>query len=400
MSRLAAPSPAAPRRMLPLAALLLLSVSLTPLGGCGWFGGPSEADQVASAVDPFHEPQPGTATGLNRAWKSNVASEPSHRMEHPGVIAVDKGDVYVASHQGAVTRIDRQTGSRAWNVEIGRGIEGGVAVDGELVFAGTTDGQLVALKKEDGSVAWRAPLTTVATSAPAAAAGRVIVVSLDNRAHCFDARTGKRLWSHAATPEALVLMGAGAPTVVGSAVLVGYSTGEVFALALEDGRRLWSDNLTTLSASRSELDMLQDVDARIVVDGKRAYAVNHQGRLTAFNVNGGRIWERPLSALRTPLILGDRIIAADTEGNLQAVSAADGTPLWKVRLTSGLLAAPVEWNGKIVAADDEGRLYTVSPRDGKVVGLDKIKETVFADPIVADKALYLWTNEGNLHRYD
>ena len=57
------------------------------------------------------------------------------------------------------------------------------------------------------------------------------------------AEDGRRLWSHNGIPETAGLLGGASPAVEGEVVVVAYSSGELFALRVENGRAVWSDNL-------------------------------------------------------------------------------------------------------------------------------------------------------------
>jgi outer membrane protein assembly factor BamB len=159
---------------------------------------------------------------------------------------------------------------------------------------------------------------------------------------------------------------------------------------------LWAENLS-ITGGRSELDLLQGVAAGIVLSEegdnpisgiKKLFAVNHQGRAVALLPrNGARVWERRLSAIRRPWLLGKQLFFSEMEGHV-------------VALSDGLLTAPVAMAGKVVVADNRGRLISLDSNTGRVLGMDKLGEAVLADPVLVDNSLFLWTNEGNVLRYD
>ena len=47
---------------------------------------------------------------------------------------------------------------------------------------------------------------------------------------------GRKLWSHNGIPETAGLLGGASPAVEGEIVVVAYSSGELFALRVENGR--------------------------------------------------------------------------------------------------------------------------------------------------------------------
>ncbi|MBF0628564.1 MAG: PQQ-binding-like beta-propeller repeat protein [Magnetococcales bacterium] len=378
------------------------------LSGCaapGWLGG---GKGEAKGSTRFQFPDPGSATGLRMAWKRGIGSAPDKHFVQPGRIAISQDAVFVGTFQGYVTRVARDSGEVAWKTDLGAAIMGGVGVDEMRVYAGTEQGQMVALSRNTGAELWRTRLTTAVDSAPLVVDGKVIFLTLDNHTYALDAQTGDRLWSHSTPAELLVVMGSSTPSAADGLVFVGYSSGEVFALRLRDGKRVWSDNLRVLGGS-GELDLIQDVDAAVVfsedqgprVTPRRAFMVNHQGRVVACLVaNGTRIWEKRLSALQQPLWSMGRLYVADMEGNMVALSADDGVELWRVRLTDGLLTSPVLYKGKILVADNQKHLFSLDPTSGRVTGLETLSGPVSSLPVAAEEGVYWWTNEGDLLRYE
>ncbi|MBF0295758.1 MAG: PQQ-binding-like beta-propeller repeat protein [Magnetococcales bacterium] len=394
------------------------------LGGCAsmpgwvpsWMGGKDEKKRTEPVVPRQPVQVAEGPTGLQLAWRKSNASlhdwrgggEPSEHFEQPARFVVTDGEAYVGTFQGRVVKYDLKTGGVAWSVQVGSSVMGGVAVDEERVFAGTEQGEMIALKRSNGELVWRTRVATTVDSAPAVADGKVVFVTLDNRTYALDAVTGKRLWMHSTTAEALVVMGSATPTIADGLVFVGYSSGEVYVLRLADGNRAWSDNLRVLGGS-SELDMMQDVDASVVLSGqhgpqvapRRAFMANHQGRLVAyFAATGSRIWEKKLSVVRQPLWFQGRLFLADLEGNLVAISADDGVELWRAHITDGMLTTPIIFKDKVVVADNKKNLFTLDPASGRLLGRDPVPGAVMSLPMVDDRGLYLWTNSGELLRYE
>lgn len=383
------------------------------LAGCGtmpslggpmdrWFGGDEpETPQTLSGIT-YVEPRPGTPTGLKTAWNRGLASAPGDEMLHPQEIAVDGDSVFVATYQGELLRVDRNSGREVWSVDFDVPLRGGPGVSADGVFVGTAYGEMIAVERADGALRWRERLPTAVASAPAISSKLAIVLTINNQTFALDTATGTRIWRHATLPQALSVMDAATPTVSGGLVFVGYSTGELFVLDVESGAQVWSDILLVM-AGRSELDLLQDVDASVVVapGANAAFAANHQGQIMAFVPGTGeKYWTRGMSVLRKPLLAGDKLFVSDMDGNVAGLKVSDGSLLWRTQVSDGVLTAPVLFGDRVVVADDKGRLVTLNPATGQVAGLDKLGEPVFADPVTSSGDLYLWTNKGNLYRFN
>ncbi len=383
--------------------LLLLSGCATPtwLGGSGSKEGKKESTQ-------FHLPDPGHKTGLHQVWKRSLAGSPDTHFIHPPRIAVSSDAVFVGTFQGRVVRVNRRSGAVEWEFSAEVPIKGGVAVDEERVFAGTEQGEMLALSRLTGKLLWRTQVLTSVDSAPVVADGKVIFLTLDNHTYALDAVSGAQVWMHSTPTESLVVMGSATPTAAGGLVYIGYSSGEVFALSTTNGHRAWSDNLRVLGGS-SELDLMQDVDASIVLSAQhgpqmtpqRAFVVSHQGRVISyFAASGSKVWERRMSAVRQPLWSTGRLFLSDMEGSVVAMSSDDGVELWRERISDGLLSAPVMFKDRLLVADDKERLFSMDSTSGRVVGMEKLSGPLMSLPVATEDGLFLWTNEGDLLRYE
>lgn len=387
---------------------LLLAVLV--LNGCStptWLGGKGDGKDKESTR--FHPPDPGTTTGLNPGWRRSIASSAAKHFTQPGRLAVSREALFIGTFQGHVVRVDRKSGEILWKAGVGAAVTGGVSIDDSRVYAGTEQGQMVALEQSTGAEVWRTQMNTSVDSAPLVADGKVIFLTLDNRTHALDAQSGRKLWSHSTPAEQLVVMGSSTPSSADGLVFVGYSSGEVFALRLSDGQKAWSDNLRVVGGGSGELDLIQDVDAAIVfsddagprVAPRRAFAVNHQGRVVAYwATNGTRIWEKRVSAVQQPLWSRGRLFISDMEGHLIALSADDGVEMWRVRLSDGLLSSPVMYKGSILVADNQKRLFALDPVSGRLTGRELLPGPVLSLPVVTEEGVYWWTNDGDLLRYE
>lgn len=361
----------------------------------------SACSSTDEKVEAYVEPDPGQSIGLEKEWSRSIGGGADEYFQHPGVIALAGNEAYVGTYGGKVARVSLNGGRTAWDVDLDTEVSGGVELGPERVFVGTAGGEMVALSRADGEQLWRVRVSTKVASAPRYAEGRIFFTTLDNRTFALDAKSGERLWVHQSVPEPLVMMGAAQPTVKDGVVYIGYSSGEVFALGVQDGATRWSVNLMVLGG-RSEVDRLQDVDADLIIGDRRIFAVNHQGSIAAIDKESGRrLWRRKFSGIRTPLLKNGRLYVSHVDGSLAAVSEEGGAVLWSSVLSDGVLTAPAMVGGKLMVADDKGRLFAVEPRRGEVVGLDRLSDPVYGAPrSLAGNGLLLWTNDGNLIHYN
>ena len=106
----------------------------------------------------------------------------------------------------------------------------------------------------------------------------------------------------------------------------------------------------------------------IAVDGDRVFAAGYKGEVIAFNINNGHeIWRTKVK--KTPFSGGPAagnglVIVGTSEGEVVALSSADGKPRWRVRLNGEILAAPAISERAVAVRTVDGKLRALSPADG------------------------------------
>lgn len=328
---------------------------------------------------------------------------------------VSDGRVYTMDTAAVVRAFDADTGRRVWRVDIEPPDEdngnwgGGLAADGGKVFAATGFAQIVALAADTGRELWRTNITAPMRAAPTAFNDRVFAVTKDNQLFALDAGTGEILWSHTGIEETAGLIGSASPAVDGEIVVVPYSSGELFALRVENGRQLWAENLAAIRRADA-VSALADIRGRPVIDGERVFAISHSGRMVAIDrPTGRRLWEASLGGINQPWAAGDFVFVLTSDASVAAVTARDGRIRWLTPI--GLYSDPkdrqgrITWSGPVLAGDrlivsgSNGRAVTLSPYTGDIIGEQRMPDGVSLAPIVANGTLYFLTDEARLIAY-
>lgn len=353
---------------------------------------------------------------LEPVWTSDIGrgSGSYERLVHAPIVA--DGRLYAMDIRASVVAVDADSGQRLWKRELKAedekrrlGFGGGLAYAGGRVFATTGFGFISALDAENGREIWRYEGIIPFRGAPTVEDGRLFAVTQDNQVFALNANTGEVLWSEAGIAEDASLLGAASPAVAGDTVIAALSSGELFAMRVENGRMAWQD---TLSRTRrlTPLATLADIDGNPVVSDGRVYAVGHAGRMVAIDIRSGeRVWEVNIAGVGTPWIAGDYLYLITADSELAAVSAADGRIRWVTRLQRfedpDDRDEPVYWTGPVLAGDrlivasSNGFVLTLSPYTGDFISGAEIDEGTVAPPIVANAMLYVLTEGGDIVAY-
>ncbi len=347
-----------------------------------------------------------------RAWTTDVGegSDDDRRLLAQPLVV--NGVVYTMDSLTTVSAYDAARGGLLWRNDLEPEDEddgyfgGGIAYDAGRIYVSTGFARVFSLDAETGAVIWQQSVPAPIRAAPAAANGRVFVVTLDNQTIVLSAENGERLWSHSGLQEATGLVGGASPAVSGSTVIVPYSSGEIIGLLAENGRILWSDSLSSVT----RVDPLGDI-AHIrgapVIDRGVVFAISHSGRMIAVDLRRGvRAWEAALGGIEMPWIGGEFIFVLTNDAQLVCLTRRDGRIRWVRPLARFAKTEkqedPIHWAGPVLAGDrlivagSNRQALSISPYSGEVLGVIELPDSVFLAPVVADNSLYFLTEGGSL----
>jgi len=349
---------------------------------------------------------------LERAWRADAGDGANRYGRVVAQPVVANGRVYTLDAQDVVSAFDEKNGSRVWRFDTqpkdadALAYGGGVAAGDKRVYVGTGYGQVLALDSATGKEIWRVNVNSPIHSPPTVAGGRVFAVTVENELNVLASDDGRKLWTHNGLPEPAGLAGGASPAVAGDVVVVPYSSGEIYALRIENGRPLWNDSLAATQPVGA-LSSLADIRGAPVIDRDRVLAISHSGLMVSIDLRtGDRIWEQDIGGVHAPWVAGDFIYVLSADNELLCLTRADGRVRWATSLpqweNEEKKRDPIFWSGPVLAGDrlivisSEGEAISVSPYTGEALGKTEFPDGVFINPVVADKTLYVLTDEADL----
>lgn len=353
--------------------------------------------------------------GLQRAWTTGVGSGSSKRAKLLAQPVVAEGRVFTLDADTEVRAVDVKTGRTVWDRDITPEDEddtfsgGGLAYEDGMLFASTGFAQVVALDAATGKVVWRQSLSGPMRGAPTVRAGRVFVITVDNQTHALAAEDGAVLWSHQGIAETASLLGGTSPAVDGDVLVVPYSSGELFALRVDNGAVLWQDALATVRRTEG-VATLTDIRGRPIIDRGRVYAIGHADLLVAIDLRTGRrLWEREIGGIQSPWVAGDYLFLVTNNNEAVALDARTGRVQWVTQLQMWedeedregrlLWAGPVLASDRLILASSDGQLVSLSPYTGQLLGRIEAPDGVSIAPAVAGGTIFFLTDDADLVAY-
>jgi len=373
----------------------------------------SNSEWPDSGGFPDHAMQHLALSGrLDRLWSTDVGEGASRKTRITAQPVVGHGRIYGLDGGDVVFALDATTGNRVWKFETKPNDDaddtfgGGVAVNDGRIFVSTGYGIVYALDAGTGHLIWKHKTEVPFHGPPTAIDGRVLAVNVNNQLIALDAKDGHQLWIHTGLPEGADILGSPAPAVQGDTVVVAYSSGELFALRLENGHTEWTDNLAT-AQPMGALSSLADIHGRPVIDRGRVFAVSHSGRMVAIDLRtGDRVWEQDIGGTQGPWVAGDYVYVLSNDVTLLCLTWKDGRVRWSTPLprfdNPEKKRDAIHWVGPVLAGDrlivvsSTGMGFSVSPYTGKPLGTVDFPDGVFVDPVVANNTLYVLTDNARL----
>lgn len=98
-----------------------------------------------------------------------------------------------------------------------------------------------------------------------------------------------------------------------------------------------------------------------------------------------------------PVVAGSTVLFGADDNFVRALSASDGTLLWRFETKAQVFGAPAVDANTVYAASADGNLYAFSLSDGSLKWQYNAGEAMHVSPHVADNVVYVGTRDGRLH---
>ena len=377
--------------------LISLSLLLSLLSGCGWnpfeFLAPNKDEAKPADLVNFDE-----EVRLRRQWSVNIGKGQGKKYNRIKP-AIDGDVIYVASSNGNIYAINRESGNTLWRIRLEDEITGGVGVGGDLVLVGTLNSSLIALDADSGEIVWETAVSSEVLSAPAANNRVVVAQAVDGKLSGHDAETGEQIWIYENTVPALSLRGTSSPLIIENFVLAAFGNGSVVSLATDNGTLRWEERVA-IPTGTSEIDRMVDIDGDLFVTDQGLLLVpSFQGYLAAIDVVTGQTrWRVQESSANGASSGFGNIYISDERGHVKAYRSGEDDAVWvNEQLDLRNVSAPESFSNYVAVGDYQGYVHLLSQVDGRFVGRTRVDgDGIRAGMQSRGNTLYVYGNGGNL----
>ena len=350
---------------------------------------------------------------LKIAWRTSVGSGSSKKSAITTPPITSKTHVFTLDADQTIYKTDLATGRVDWKHKLKGlskrdkiGLGGGLGLEGDVLIAASGFGYVSALNVSDGSEIWTRSLGAPMTGAPTIKDGRVFVASNNNEIFALSLENGETLWSDQAIAESARVLGSPSPAAVEDFVIAPYSSGEIIAYLASNGRRLWTDAISK-SGRFTPISEINDIGSRPILAGGLVFASGQSGITIAIDGrSGSRIWSKQIGSTQAPALSGQYIFVIGTDATLVAMNAGTGDAYWVKQLPQFekeekkkdriSYAGPLLASGKVVILSSRGELLAFSPQTGEQVGSLKLGSTAYIEPVAAKGKILVLTDAAKL----
>jgi outer membrane protein assembly factor BamB len=376
-------------------ALILCSVIV--LSGCQYFKSKTNRDNIAPPAELVDF---SPSVKVSKAWGASFGRGERKLGLRQAPAAMD-GRVFAASPDGELSAFDAASGKPLWQVDSELRWSGGPGVGEGTLVVGALNGQVVAFNPDTGSERWRSRVSSEVISEPAIGRGLAVVRSNDGRVFAFSSTTGERRWVYDRSIPALTVRGNARPIIEGSTVYLGYDSGTVVALDLNEGRVLW-EQVISEGEGKTELERMVDIDGDMAATASELYVASYRGNIVALDAGSGRpLWTRDMSVYAGVTLAGDRLLVSDEDGTVWSLDRRSGASQWRQDgLAHRWLTTPAVVGNYAVVGDLKGYLHWLDLSTGEFAARNRLDRDPIRAPLrVLDGVVYSASIDGKLAAY-
>ncbi|HLD74302.1 MAG TPA: PQQ-binding-like beta-propeller repeat protein [Bdellovibrionota bacterium] len=303
---------------------------------------------------------------------------------------VSEDFIFQATEAGLISF--NKNGKKLWDFSVKGGVPGSPLYYQKKVFFGAHDGYFYCLSTENGRLVWRQQVDHSVIAQPVIWKSFIYFITTGNELYALNVSTGKWLWHYkrGVPPHQVIIRGSAALALYDESFYAGFADGYVAHLNAATGSVLWTKKIG--GGVR-----FTDIMSVPYVDKKQVLVLDFEGELHSLDKISGRVlWKSSLGGIRFFTVTDGLIYVTTANQEVAALKYDKGVVVWKQRIESGSLTAPVVLEGLLYVGTANGYLYILSSNNGHTVWRYREKYGFSASPTVFGKKVYVFSNSSRL----
>ncbi|HEY4234131.1 MAG TPA: PQQ-binding-like beta-propeller repeat protein [Lacipirellulaceae bacterium] len=271
--------------------------------------------------------------------------------------AWDQGRLYVGDANGVVRCLSAEDGSEVWRADVGAEVYAGPMIHDQDVLVTCEAGTLACFDAATGKERWHFHIEAPLRCTPTIVAGQALLAGCDSKLHLIDVSSGIE-----ANNVGIDAPTGATPAARDNRVYFGTEGGTFYAIELSAG----SDKPPVVAWTYRDPERSQPIRAAAAAN-EHLVAYGAQGKaVVGLNpANGKPLWTQPTPSRvdSSPVIAGERVVAATDRGVLYLIDAKSGEVKWQFEAGGHFAGSPAVVDGRIVIANADGTLYCFGAKD-------------------------------------
>ena len=288
-------------------------------------------------------------------------------------------------------------------------LRGGISYFDDKIIYVDAYGQIKLIDIIDKNIIWENDINVPILSSPLIYRGYIYFVSSDNKIYALNFDDGSIEWTFQTISENKKNILTPSLSAIENLVIVPFSNGELISFKYDDGRPIWSENISKVSLV-SNFD-IKDIIGSPVIDGSNVFTISSNGKLVSTNViNGKTNWSINISGSRTPIISGNVLFVIDSDSRLICINSLNGDIYWISNLKKYRKGNDSKdlnrWNGPFLINNllynisYFGELIINSPLNGEILTKENIGiKGLLTQPIILKDTIYISDEKSNVFQY-
>lgn len=361
----------------------------------------SKNQSIIPEDKPNKKPKAENTFKLKQIWSSSIGG--GFGSDFTGFkVEVANGIAYAASPSGDVRAIAVDGGKTAWKIDLKDKLSAGVGLGEGQVYIANDEGVVIALSMQDGKELWRYQASSEILTAPAASKKTVVIRSSDGKVIGLSAADGVKKWIIQRDLPRLSLRGDSQPLITQGVAVIGFASGNMLAIRLEDGAVIWDVPISTPRGS-NEIERIIDVFSKPLLIRQTLFANTYQGNVVAIDIPTRRLeWRAQQSSYRDIVTDNDNLYLSDENGIIVALDAKSGSVIWSSdKLKFRNISAPSTVGSYLMVFGNDGDMYLFAMDDGTLFGSYKVSgKGIIGNPVINGNQFYILTSGGDLRAYE
>lgn len=272
--------------------------------------------------------------------------------------------IFLGNQQGEMYSFELSSGRVLWKSLDKKIFVGKPTVFENKIFYGTQEGRLIARNRYTGELFYEVDLGYAMDSTPVYSEGKLVVQLQNHALVVLEANSGKILWNYKGSfVERTTLRRWNHPLVAQGKVFFGTPEGEFIALALEDGRGLWTQKI-------SRQDKFPDVSMTAVYHNMAIYVGASDEELKKIDPKTGQVLRSfPFVATRPILPMGRDFLVSTQEGKIiQSDDYGHVVKEFSMPESNIVALGPSFQDDGVIVASSDGHIYLVNWSDLAIEG--------------------------------